>query len=330
MFAKLINAAIDLFAKIKPKARARVEREPKKEKPQKEASQPAAAKRAALRGGLIMPRFTLPSVGSVFLVVALMLQLGLLGRNTYISTSSSTIDWGMSYQKEGEAPIGNSSKEFLLKYGAYYIGDESRPVVYLTFDAGYENGFAETILDTLKKHNAKATFFVVKHYIDSEPDLVRRMVEEGHIVANHSSSHPDMSKMPAREFENELESTALSYLSVTGQQMAKLYRPPSGKYSEDSLKLAQDLGYSTILWSTAYADWDNNKQPSPDSALSTLMKRTHNGAIVLLHLTSKTNSIVLDEYLSKLKANGYSFETLYDLKQWSEKAIVPNAEGGTF
>jgi len=262
-------------------------------------------------------KFSLPQIGVVFLLIALALQLGILGRNTYISANADTIDWGMSFQEDNKPPVGNSTKEFLLQYNAYYLGDESRPVVYLTFDAGYENGHSTEILDALKKHNVKAAFFLVKHYIDTNPDIVKRMVEEGHIVANHTTTHPDMTKLSAAEFKKELDDCAASFKAATGSDMAMFYRPPSGKYSEGSLEEAEKLGYTTILWSSAYADWDNNKQPSPDAAIKTLMPRTHPGAIVLLHLTSATNGQIMDEYLTRLEKMGYTFETLDQLKAWS-------------
>jgi peptidoglycan-N-acetylmuramic acid deacetylase len=304
--------------KMAPDLKRLFSKRKKEERPQ-EGKKPGMKKPKRVLTGIVLPRLSLPSIGVVFLALALVMQFGLLGRNTYIATNANTIDWGMSFQEEGKSPVGNSSKEFLLKYNAFFLGDESRKVAYLTFDAGYENGYSSAILDTLKKHGAKAAFFLVKHYIDSQPDIVRRMVEEGHIVANHTATHPDMTNLGADAFKKELDECQAAFKNATGQDMAMYYRPPSGKYSEGNLKEAQQLGYMTVLWSSAYADWDNSKQPSREAAVKTLMSRVHPGAIVLLHLTSKTNGEILDEYLTKLEAQGYTFETLDDLKAWSAK-----------
>ncbi|MCL1914373.1 MAG: polysaccharide deacetylase family protein [Eubacteriaceae bacterium] len=263
-----------------------------------------------------MDKLSLPQIGVVFLCIALLMQFALLGRNTYISTNSDAVDWGMSFQEDGAAPIGNASKEYLLQYGAFFLGDESNKIVYLTFDAGYENGYTEKTLDILKKHNVKAAFFLVGHYINTQPELVSRMVNEGHIVANHTNTHPDMTKLNKTDFAKELAANAEAFKTATGTEMANYYRPPSGKYNEENLKMAQELGYTTVLWSSAYADWDNNKQPTVEQAFNKLMPRLHPGAIVLLHLTSATNAEILDEYLTRAKQAGYTFKTLDDLREW--------------
>jgi peptidoglycan-N-acetylmuramic acid deacetylase len=151
------------------------------------------------------------------------------------------------------------------------------------------------------------------------PELVKRMVDEGHIVGNHTLTHPDMTKLSDGDFQKELDENDQMYQQIVGTPMPKYYRPPSGRYNEANLRLAKDLGFTTVLWSSAYADWDNNKQPSSEYAITTLMPRLHPGAIVLLHLTSKTNSVILDEYLTRVKKLGYTFKTLDDLKEWGQK-----------
>ena len=184
----------------------------------------------------------------------------------------------------------------------------------LTFDAGFENGNTEKILDALKKHNVKATFFLVGNYIETSPELVERMVEEGHTIGNHTYSHPDMSKISDEEsFKKELQSLESLYKETTGQELLKIYRPPQGKYCVSNLEMADKLGYKTIFWSLAYVDWYENKQPTKEEAFNKLLKRIHPGAIVLLHSTSKTNGDILDELLTKWEDMGYSFGEIKDL-----------------
>lgn len=228
---------------------------------------------------------------------------------------SAAGNWGLSFQEEGKPPVADVSAQELEKYNAYYIENTDEKVLYLTFDAGYENGNTPAILDALKKHNAQATFFIVGHYLESSPDLVKRMIDEGHIVANHSYHHPDMSGMGKEEFQKELGELESLYQETLGQEMAKFYRPPQGKYSENNLKIAQELGYKTIFWSLAYVDWNADDQPTREEALEKLTKRVHPGAVVLLHTTSKTNGEILDEVLTKWEEMGYSFKSLEDFPQ---------------
>ena len=226
----------------------------------------------------------------------------------------ATTNWGLGFGNEGSTPTGNASAEFLRQYNACYVGDTQEKKVYITFDAGYENGYTPAILEALKKHQVKATFFVVGNYIETSPDLIKRMVEEGHTVGNHTYHHPDMSKISDKQaFEQELQELEALYQETTGQQMEKFYRPPQGKYSESNLKLANELGYKTFFWSLAYVDWYVDKQPSHEEAMQKLLPRMHPGAIVLLHSTSKTNAEILDEFLTKLEEQGYTFGTLQEL-----------------
>ncbi len=221
--------------------------------------------------------------------------------------------WGLSFQEDGKPPVADVSAEEIAKYNAYYRKDTEEKVLYLTFDAGYENGNTTAILDALKKHNAPAAFFIVGHYLESSPDLVKRMIEEGHIVGNHSFHHPDMSQMNKEQFQKELGELEDLYQTTFGQEMAKYYRPPQGKYSDNNLQIASDLGYKTIFWSLAYVDWDVDHQPSREDALDKLTRRVHPGAIVLLHSTSKTNGEILDELLTKWEEMGYTFQSLSEL-----------------
>ena len=166
-------------------------------------------------------------------------------------------------------------------------------------------------MDALKKHQAPATFFVVGNFISENKDLIKRMETEGHIVGNHTMTHPDMSKISTKEsFQKELSDVEKIYREITGKEMTKFYRPPQGIYSTQNLSMARELGYHTFFWSLAYVDWNADNQPTHDEAFSKLIPRIHPGAIVLLHNTSKTNGEILDELLTKWEEMGYSFKTL--------------------
>lgn len=227
---------------------------------------------------------------------------------------ASADNWGLSFPTEGESPVGNATVEDLAQYDAYYLGDTGKKVIYLTFDCGYENGYTEKILDALKKHNALAAFFVVGNMVETAPDIVRRMAEEGHIVGNHTNHHPDMSAISDQAaFQKELDSLAALYQETTGKELPKFYRPPQGKYSRENLQQAHELGYTTVFWSLAYVDWYVDNQPTPEQAYAKLLPRIHDGAIVLLHSTSKTNADILDDLLTKWEDMGYSFASLEEL-----------------
>ena len=234
-----------------------------------------------------------------------------LSRPDPAAVTAAAGNWGLSFQQEGQPPVGNATAAELAAHNAYYVGDTAHKRLYLTFDAGYENGYTAAILDTLKKHQVPAAFFVVGHYLESAPDLVKRMAAEGHTVANHTYSHPDMSAIAGQSaFLHELGRVEEKYQEVTGQEMLKYYRPPQGKYSEQNLKMACEAGYHTFFWSLAYVDWYVDKQPTREQALEKLVGRIHNGAVVLLH---STNAAVLDEVITKWKEMGYTFGTLSEL-----------------
>ena len=237
------------------------------------------------------------------------------GGEQYVETSASG-SWGLGFGADGSEtqPSGSLSKEELAKYDAWFLGDDKEKVLYLTFDCGYENGNTENILNALQKHNAKATFFVVGHFLESAPDLVKRMQAEGHMVGNHTWHHPDMDTISSEDkFREELELVADKYQEITGAELNHFYRPPQGKYNLNNLEMAQKLGYKTIFWSLAYVDWNVDAQPSREEAFSKLTGRVHPGAVVLLHNTSKTNGEILDELLTKWEGMGYRFGTLEDL-----------------
>lgn len=244
---------------------------------------------------------------------------------------SPTVDnWGLGFGAEGEKPIGNVSPEELKQYDTYYVGEGDDKVIYLTFDCGYENGNTQKILDALKKHKVKATFFVVGHFLESSPDLVKQMVADGHTVGNHTYHHPDMSSISdMASFEKEIGDVEAKFKEITGEEMTKFYRPPQGKYSTENLKMAQKLGYHTFFWSLAYVDWYEDDQPTPEEAYEKLLGRIHPGAIVLLHNTSKTNGDILDELLTKWEDMGYHFGTLSDLCKEAENGAGESVQEST-
>lgn len=229
-------------------------------------------------------------------------------------SGNGSANWGLSFQEEGKAPVGNAEASYLKNFNAYYVQETEEKRIYLTFDCGFENGNTPAILDALKKHKAPATFFIVGNYLETSPDLVKRMVEEGHAVGNHTYHHPDMSKIGnLDDFSRELSDLETLYEKTVGKPMEKYYRPPQGIYSEANLKMAQELGYETFFWSLAYVDWYQDRQPSKEEAFQKLIPRIHPGAVVLLHNTSTTNAEILDELLTRWEELGYSFHPLKEL-----------------
>lgn len=254
--------------------------------------------------------------GTCYFAGAMLAEMRMMDAKEIFSGSviEESKDWGLGFYEKGKPPTGMANAEELAKYQAYYLGDSTQKKLYLTFDAGFENGNTEPILEALKKHHVKATFFVVGHYLETAPELVKRMVEEGHTVGNHTYHHYDMSKISdPSSFEKEIKSVEEKYKEITGTEMVKYYRPPQGKYSLQNLSMAKDLGYQTFFWSLAYVDWNQDAQPTREEAFEKLMERVHPGAIVLLHNTSSTNAEILDELLSKWEAEGYEFGTLHEL-----------------
>lgn len=249
----------------------------------------------------------------LILLIAVVIALA-VSVSVFASSALSTGSWGLSFRQEGAPPVGNAGKDQLRQYQAAYIGNTNEKVLYLTFDAGYENGCTAKILDTLKEEQIPAAFFLVGNYIRKSPDLVRRMVAEGHTVGNHTMHHYDMSRLSDKAaFSKELTDLEALYKETVGQELPKYYRPPQGIYSEENLKMAQELGYKTLFWSLAYVDWNNDAQPTREAAFAKLLPRTHNGAVVLLHSTSKTNAEILGELIDKWKEAGYRFGTLEEL-----------------
>ena len=263
---------------------------------------------------------TAQKVSIVAVLFLVMYALGALTAKKAESVGVSALlhekseNWGLGFGTEGKPPTGNASAEELKKYNAYFIGDTTQNTIYLTFDCGYENGNTEPILDALKKHDVKATFFVVGNFLETSPEIVKRMIAEGHTVGNHTYHHLDMSSISSMDaFKKETQDVENLFEQITGTPITKFYRPPQGKYNIENLKMAQELGYHTFFWSLAYMDWYQDKQPTKDEAFGKLLKRIHPGAIVLLHSTSSTNAQILDELLTKWEEMGYTIKPLTEL-----------------
>ncbi len=251
-------------------------------------------------------------------LLALCAVLTLLAPLCLPSAAASAQSWYVKREKDHRQPRLDTEQSVISKYGGYYIdashGDTcDEKVIYLTFDAGYENGNVSSILDTLKKENVTAAFFILGHLIDAEPTLVRRMREEGHFVCNHTANHKDVTRLSKEGFTEEVRSLEEAYEKLTGEKMKKYFRPPEGKYTEESLAWAEELGYKTVFWSFAYADWDNGSQPELQRARKKIEDNLHNGSVMLFHPTSKTNAMLLPELIRAWKAEGYRFGTLDEL-----------------
>jgi peptidoglycan-N-acetylmuramic acid deacetylase len=224
--------------------------------------------------------------------------------------SNKKMGWSFTRNSEHKVPGIPAAAQVITKYGGMYVGDTSRKVLYLTFDCGYENGYTSPILDALQSNQVPASFFVTESYINRNPELIKRMVAEGHAVCNHTSTHPSMPSVSDAQIESEIRKTEDSFRQVTGTQMAPYLRPPSGEFSERTVALTQQLGYSTVFWSMAFKDWDVNNQPGADYSYNHVMTNAHPGAIILLHAVSSSNAEALDRILKDLKAEGYEFSLL--------------------
>ncbi|QPC45767.1 delta-lactam-biosynthetic de-N-acetylase [Mangrovibacillus cuniculi] len=228
--------------------------------------------------------------------------------------SNQPINWGFSRSQNGQpADAGAVLTNLLKDHDSFYRHETKEKVLYLTFDNGYENGFTGQILDTLKKENVPATFFVTGHYLNSATDLVKRMVNEGHIVGNHSWSHPDMTSLTDEEIRNELKKVKEETARITKQKEMVYLRPPRGILSARTLSIAREEGYIHVMWSLAFVDWYTDQQKGSQYAYDNIMRQIHPGAIMLLHTVSKDNAEALPAVIKDLKKQGYRFESLSDL-----------------
>lgn len=229
---------------------------------------------------------------------------------TATNYSNTSIHWGFKKSQDNLPPNVREYDEILKKYGAVYLGNTAKKEIYLTFDNGYENGYTAQILDVLKRKKVQATFFITGHYLNDQPDLVKRMVEEGHIVGNHSWHHPDLTELSDEKLKEELDSVKQKTKELTGQKEMNFLRPPRGIFSERTLALSQQMGYTNVFWSLAFVDWNTRSQKGWQYAYVNIMKQIHPGAIILLHTVSKDNADALETVIDDLRKQGYSFESL--------------------
>ena len=235
--------------------------------------------------------------------------------NAGIELSNQKIEWGIKRGDNHNQPdLGKKNKELIEKYNGLAMGNAEDKYVYLTFDLGYEAGYTEKILDVLKENNVPAAFFITAHYVNTASDLVQRMIDEGHIVGNHTVNHKSMPSLNEETIKKELMDLHTTVYQKFGIEMVYM-RPPKGEYSEKSLYYTTKLGYIPVMWSFAYADWDEENQPSKEDAIEKIINNTHNGEIMLLHATSKTNMEILDTVIKKIKEMGYEFKSLDEFKK---------------
>ena len=228
--------------------------------------------------------------------------------------------WGYKKNYDNKLPEVGKFGEILKEHDAIYADLTADKEIYFTFDNGYEQGYTEEVLDVLKKHQVPATFFVTGHYVKTEPDLVKRMVDEGHIIGNHSYNHPDFTKMSKKEMKRELDMLEMAVAEVSEQKQTVYLRPPRGTFNENTLKWATEHGYIHVFWSLAFKDWETNNQKGWKYAYDQIMTQIHPGAILLLHTVSEDNAKALDKVIDQLKEEGYIFKSLDDLMQ---KQLVP-------
>ncbi len=241
---------------------------------------------------------------------------------TSVSAKSGEQHWFFKSKGDNSQPQILGGSNMPKEYGALYMGEPDDKTIYLTFDAGYSNENLEKTLDVLKEENVQGAFFILPGIIKNSPETVKRMADEGHMVCNHSTHHCNMAKITSyEEFQKELEGIETLYKDSFGLEMEKFFRPPEGAFSEQTLEFCRKAGYTPVFWSFAYADWDNNSQPNPEKSLNKILSNTHNGMVLLLHPTSKTNAEILKPLIAELKDQGYSFGSLQELaeKQNSRK-----------
>ncbi|MGN1327669.1 MAG: delta-lactam-biosynthetic de-N-acetylase [Clostridia bacterium] len=238
-----------------------------------------------------------------------------LEQSEIASLSNKKIGWGIKRNDNHEQPdIGSTNMAILDKYKGMYMGNSESKTIYLTFDMGYEAGYTEKILEVLKQNDVKATFFITAHYLNTQPDLVKRMIDEGHIVGNHTVNHKSMPDCSLETIKTEIMDLHTAIYEKFGYEM-KYMRPPKGEYSERTVAYTNTLGYTTVMWSFAYDDWDESKQGREEYGKQKILNNLHNGEIMLLHATSKDNSNILDEVIKEIKNQGYEFKNIDEFEK---------------
>lgn len=235
--------------------------------------------------------------------------------STMVSANASSHNWYYKPRTDGGQPTLADDAPFISNYKTLMIGNAAQKKIYLTFDAGFDNGNTALILDTLQEKSAPATFFLTGHFMDSQPDLVKRMVTEGHIVGNHTVNHKNLAQATSKAlYQSELGGLEAKYTAITGQKMSIYMRPPEGTYSENMLSILNEMNYVPVFWSFAYKDWIEGEQPAQGAAIDTILSRTHPGAVILLHSTSATNAAIMGDIIDRWRMDGYeicSLDALY-------------------
>ena len=262
-------------------------------------------------------------VSSLIIMICGVCAITQIGKNSKESISTSTnaqqisnkkIGWGIKRNDNHEQPdLGKSNKEVLEKNNGIAMGNNNDKYIYLTFDEGYEAGYTSKILETLKQNEVKATFFITAHYLNTQPELVKQMIDEGHIVGNHTVNHKSMPTLNEEQINTEVMDLHKAIYQKFQYEM-KYIRPPMGEYSEKTLVATNSLGYKTVMWSFAYEDWNENKQPDETKAKQKIIDNVHNGEIMLLHGNSKTNTNILGDIIKEIKNMGYEFKSLDEFK----------------
>ncbi|MER2000802.1 MAG: polysaccharide deacetylase family protein [Lysinibacillus sp.] len=244
------------------------------------------------------------------IIVLLLIPISIVA----IALPADEMHWGFKKATDGKSiEMDGRTVEMLKKYDAIYEGDTSKKVIYFTFDNGYENGYTESILDTLKKHDINATFFLTGHYVTSASDIVKRMVKDGHIIGNHSDGHPNMAKLSEQELVKEWQGFDKKLREVAGVERTYYARPPEGIYNEQVLKVGVENEYRHIFWSIAFKDWERDVRRGSDYAYNELMNQLHPGAIILMHTVNADNAEALPRFIETAKEQGYSFGSIADL-----------------
>ena len=224
--------------------------------------------------------------------------------------SNKKIGWGIKRNSSHEQPdVGETNRKILEENNGLFLGNKDKKFLYITFDEGYEAGYTKQILETLKKNNVKATFFITAHYVNTQPELVKQMIDEGNIIGNHTVNHKSMPDLEDEKVKSEVMDLHTSIYQKFGYDM-KYLRPPKGEYSEKSIAYTNSLGYKTVMWSFAYEDWNENKQPAEEASKKKIIENLHNGEIMLLHGNSKTNTNILDDVIKEAQNMGFTFKSL--------------------
>lgn len=268
----------------------------------------------------VIERISVFVVASAFLLGVLIVGNTDTNKNVLTSTTingreiesldNKKIGWGIKRNDNHEQPdVGNVNRKILDKYQGLYMGNKEQKLVYLTFDLGYEAGYTPKILEVLKQNEVKATFFITAHYVNTQPDLVKQMIDEGHIIGNHTVNHKSMPSCSLETIKKEVMDLHSAIYDKFGYEM-KFIRPPKGEYSERTVAYTNTLGYTSVMWSFGYDDWDEKKQGREEYGKKKILDNVHNGEIMLLHATSKDNANILDDVIKEIKNMGYEFRNI--------------------